>query len=214
MLARCSWTIIILCLLATLPSSPQERFNFNFGGGPGFPLAKTSELANTFYHLVIGGGPNLHPHVKMNFEFMFHGLPVQQNLIDQLGVSDERGRLYALTGNLIVGSSIGGGKTAYLIGRGGWYRRTLEAKEQAFTAGSKCAPAWVWWNVQCVDGIFLTDVTVGSQSSSAGGFNIGGGLAFRLGESRANIYTEVRYHRAFTSNVDTEVLPLTFGIRW
>ena len=71
MLARCSWTIIILCLLATLPSSAQERFNFNFGGGPGFPLAKTSELANTFYHLVVGGGPNLHPHVKMNFEFMF-----------------------------------------------------------------------------------------------------------------------------------------------
>jgi hypothetical protein len=37
---------------------------------------------------------------------------------------------------------------------------------------------------------------------------------FGLGESSANFYAEVRYHRAFTRNVETSVLPLTFGIRW
>jgi hypothetical protein len=94
----------------TLPASAQQRFNFNFGGGPGFPLSDTSDFAKTSYNFVVGVGPNLRPHVKMNFEFMFHGLPVQQSVIDQVGVSDVKGRLYSLTGNLILGSSIGGAK--------------------------------------------------------------------------------------------------------
>ena len=203
---------MFICGLFIVPACAQG-YNFNFGGGPGFPLSTTSDFTNTSYNLVVGAGPNLYPHVKMNAEFMFHGLPVQQSVINQLGVSDVKGRLYALSGNLIVGSSIGG-KTAYLIGGGGWYRRTLEAKQTVLQAGTKCAPVWVWWNVQCVEGIFPTDVTVGSRTSSAGGFNVGGGLAFQLGDSPANFYIEVRYHHAFTRSIDTTVLPLTFGIRF
>ena len=96
----------------------------------------------------------------------------------------------------------------------GWYRRTLEAKQTVLQAGEQCAPVWEWWNVQCVNGIFPTDVTVGSRTISAGGFNVGGGLAFRLGDSPTNLYVEVRYHHAMTGRVETEILPLTFGVRW
>lgn len=32
-------------------------------------------------------------------------------------------------------------------------------------AGKVCAPVVVWWNVQCVNGIFPTRVTIGSSSS-------------------------------------------------
>lgn len=203
--------VFIYCLL-TLPSAAQG-FNFNIAGGPGFPLSRTSDFAHTSYNFVVGGGPNLIDHVKLNAEFMFHGLPVQHNIIQQLGLSDVKGRLYSLTGNLIVGSSIGGRKNAYLIGGGGWYRRTIEAKQTVLSVGEVCEPWW-WWDAQCVNGIVRSEATVGSQSSSAGGFNFGGGLMFQLGESTASFYTEVRYHRAFTKNVETSVLPLTFGIRW
>jgi hypothetical protein len=37
----------------------------------------------------------------------------------------------------------------------------------------------------------------GSGTVLAPGFNVGGGLAFRLGDSTAHLYAEVRYHRAF-----------------
>jgi hypothetical protein len=97
---RQSWVAFLGGLL-TLPAVAQG-YNFNFGGGPGFPLGKTSDFTNISYNFVAGAGPNLRPHVKMNTEFMFHGLPVQRKTIDQLGVSDVKGRLYSLTGNLIV----------------------------------------------------------------------------------------------------------------
>jgi len=206
------YTILFIYRLLTLPSSAQG-FNFNIGVGPGFPLSRTSDFAHTSYNFVVGGGPNLIPHVKLNAEFMFHGLPVRDNIIHQLGFSNVKGRLYSLTGNVIVGSSIGAGKNAYLIGGGGWYRRTIEAKQTVLRVGEICEPWW-WWDAQCVNGIITSEVTVGSRTSSAGGFNLGGGLMFQLGESSSNFYAEVRYHRAFTRNVETNILPLTFGIRW
>ena len=135
-------------------------------------------------------------------------------MIKQIGFSDIKGRFYSLTGNLIIGTSIGEGKTAYLIGGGGWYRRTLEAKQTVLQKGSVCIPFWEWWNVQCADGIVPTDVTIGSRTVSAPGFNVGGGFTFALEESPANLYFEIRYHRAFTQSIDTVVLPVTFGIRF
>jgi len=204
---------VLMFTLLGLPSYAQS-YNFTVGAGPGFPLSTTNNFANISYNFVTGGGVNISPHAKLDAEFMFHGLPVGKSAADQLGVSEIKGRLYSLTGNLILGSEVGGGKGAYLIAGGGWYRRTLEAQETTFQAGTKCAPLWVWWNVQCIDGIFPTDVTVGSRTSSAGGFNVGGGLTFPIGDSGAYFYTEIRYHRAFTANVDTEILPVTFGIRW
>jgi len=218
MSVRRLWIVFIYSLL-TLPSSAQG-FNYNVGGGPGFPLSKTSDFAKTSYHFVAGAGPNLHSHVKLNAEFMFHGLPVQPSIIKQLGLSDAKGRsnakgrLYSLTGNLMLGSELGLDKSAYLIGGGGWYWRTVEAKHTVLQAGAKCEQGWLWWDIQCVNGVFPTNVTVGSRTLSAGGFNVGGGLTFRLGDSGANLYTEVRYHRAFTRNIETSVLPLTIGVRW
>ena len=154
------------------------------------------------------------PHAKLTGEFMFHGIPVRKNIVNQLGLSDVKGRLYALSANLLVGGSIGHGKTVYGIGGWGWYRRTLEAKQTFLQAGTLCSPYWSWWGEECVNGIFAQDVTVGSRTTSAPGFNVGGGLTYQLGDSPAHIYVEVRYHRAYTHNVRTEVLPLTFGIRF
>jgi hypothetical protein len=204
--------ILIACAFLVQPASAQG-YNFNIGGGPGFPLSRTGDFAGTSYNFVAGAGPNLRAHVKFVGEFMFHGLPVRQSVVDQLDLPSAKGRFYSFTGNIMVGTGTSQ-KSVYLIGGGGWYRRTVETQQTVHTAGEVCAPAWVWWNVQCVNGIFPATVTIGSHSSNAGGFNIGGGFTLAVGSSGAHLYTEVRYHHAFTDGVETTVLPLTFGVRW
>jgi Outer membrane protein beta-barrel domain len=205
------WTLLICGLL--VQSVVAQGFNVNIGGGPGFPVSRTSDFADTSYHFVAGAGPNLRPYVKLDGEFMFHGLPVQQSVVNELNIPSAKGRLYSFTGNIMVGTG-DIKKSVYLIGGGGWYRRTVETQQTVYQAGEVCVPALVWWNVQCVNGVFPTDVTIGSHSSNAGGFNIGGGLTFAIGSSGAHLYTEVRFHHAFTDGVETTVLPLTFGVRW
>jgi len=205
------FTLFVSCLIT--PASAQ-RYTFNFGAGPGFPVSQASTFANTSYNIVAGAGRNLSAHLKMDGEFMFQGLPLKSSVADQLGVSQVKGRLYAFTGNILWGIPLGSKVGAYAIGGGGFYRRTLEAQQTVFKAGEVCEPGWVWFAIECTNGVFPTDVTVGSRSANAGGFNIGGGLTYRLGKSPANLYAEVRYHKAFTADVDTTVLPLTFGVRW
>ena len=145
---------------------------------------------------------------------MFQGLPLKQSVANELGVSQVKGRLYSVSANLLWGVPLTNKVSAYAIGGGGWYRRSLEAQNTVLQAGSVCEPGWLWWSIECTNGIFPTQVTVGTRSSDAGGFNIGGGLTFRVGTSSTNIYAEVRYHKAFTANIDTTVLPVTFGLRW
>lgn len=213
-ITRVAYCVVACSLLLLTPIAYGQSFNFTFGGGPGFPLGTTKDFVSNSYNLVVGGGPNLHSRFKLDAEFMFHGIPVKQAIAKQFEVSDIKGRLYSLSGNVLVGTSIRRSSGAYLIGGGGWFRRTLEAKQTVLRQGTVCVPFWEWWNVQCVDGIFPTDVTVASRTVSAPGFNVGGGLTFAIGESPANFYIEMRYHRAFTHTIDTVVLPLTFGIRF
>jgi hypothetical protein len=203
---------LFICSLLVQPVAAQ-RFNFNIGGGPAIPLSHAGDFANTSYNFVVGGGPaNLAPHVKFNGEFMFHGLPLKRSVIDEAQIPSAKGRLYAVTGNLLVGG--GDKKGAYVIVGGGWYRRTAEAPETKFAAGDVCAPVLQWWDAKCMNGVFPADVTIASHSSNAGGINIGAGLTVSAGKSGAHLYAEVRYHHAFTDGVDTTVLPITFGIRW
>lgn len=194
--------------------SYAQSYNFTIGSGPGFPLSTSNNFANISYNFVAGAGVNISPHAKLDGEFMFYGLPVQKKIVDQLGLSDVKGRFYGLTANLLIGASFKETKSVYAIGGVGWYRRTLEAKQTVLQAGTLCSPYWSWWGEDCVNGIFATDVTVGSRTSSGPGFNLGGGLTYRLGDSPAHLYVEVRYHQAYTRNVHTVVLPLTFGIRF
>lgn len=205
-------TLLVLGVLSSVAHA--QRYNFNVGAGPGFPLSKTSDFATTSYNIVAGGGRNLNRHLKLTAEFMFQGLPLKQSVANELGVSQVKGRLYSVTANLLWGAPFTNKIGAYVIGGGGWYRRSLEAQNTVLQAGSVCEPGWIWWDIECTNGIFPTQVTVGSRSSDAGGFNIGGGLTFRVGTTSANIYAEVRYHKAFTANIDTTVLPVTFGLRW
>jgi hypothetical protein len=58
------------------------------------------------------------------------------------------------------------------------------------------------------------NIVTGSTSADAFGENIGGGVTYRLGEGGLNFYTEFRYHHASYHKVSTNIIPLTFGIRW
>jgi Outer membrane protein beta-barrel domain len=212
-LRKCLASSLLLCTLL-VGEGYSQNYTFNIGAGPGFPLGSTDNFASISYNFVTGGGVSATPHIKLDAEFMFHGIPVQKKIVDHLGLSDVKGRVYALSGNILVGTPIGRGNTVYAIAGGGWYRRTLEAKQTVFQAGTVCSPYWSWWGEECVNGIFATDVTVGSRTSSAPGFNFGGGLTCQIGDSPAHIYVEARYHLAYTRNVHTQILPLTIGLRF
>jgi hypothetical protein len=55
---------------------------------------------------------------------------------------------------------------------------------------------------------------IGRFSQNTGGVNIGGGFDIALGHTGTKFFTEARYHWIDTSRHATEIVPVTFGLRW
>jgi hypothetical protein len=206
-------TTVLLLLAVAAFSQDYPRWNFNIGGGIGFPLSTTSNFIGNAGHVEVGAGPNFSRHLGLSGEFMWHDLPIKRSVINALGVPSASAREYALTANAVIRSSGNRHLGMYAIGGGGWYHRSGEATAPALVPGTVCPAFWVWWGT-CVTGLWPSNVVLASASDNALGGNIGGGMTYRLGESEAKFYTEIRYHHASHNKVDTDLLPLTFGLRW
>jgi hypothetical protein len=202
-----------LGLGAATRAQDYHPWNFNVGGGVGFPVGQSSDFVNSGGHFVIGGGRNFVTGLGVNSEFMWHDLPPKRSLLDAFDAPDGSARLYAWTLNGIVRIPTKMRFGAYVIGGGGWYHRSGELTNPVLVPGQICTPPIYWWSIGCVDGLVPGHEVIASRSSDAFGGNIGGGLTIPVGAG-GSFYFEVRYHHAAHSNASTDVLPLTFGFRW
>jgi Outer membrane protein beta-barrel domain len=187
----------------------EQKWNFNVGGGIGFPHGELSDFVNDGANFVVGGGYNLNRYLSTNGEFMWHDLPINSATKEALQTPGASARQYALTVDPMFRISLGRRLGAYAIGGVGWYHRSGETTTPGLAV--VCDPYWSWW-YGCTIG--EVQIITGSTSADAFGENFGGGLTYRLGESGIKFYTEVRYHHAEYHKVSTDIIPLTFGVRW
>jgi hypothetical protein len=185
------------------------RVLFNVGGGVGFPQGSLSSFVNAGGNFVIGGGVNLAKYFGVDTEFMWQDLPVNSATKALLQTSGATAREFSWTFNPMLHVPLGHHLGAYAIGGIGWYRRSGETTTPG--TGVICDPYWSWW-YGCTIG--TVNFVTSSRTSNSFGENIGGGFTYRLGESHAKLYAEVRYHHAAYHTISTQLLPLTFGIRW
>ncbi|MGC1902796.1 MAG: outer membrane beta-barrel protein [Candidatus Acidiferrum sp.] len=214
-MARILFAIFVL-IGSTSATHAQDfhAWNFDIGGGVGFPVSQSSNFANSGGNFVVGGGRNFMTGLGVNSEFMWHDLPPKRSLLDAFQAPDGSARVYAWTLNGIVRIPTGRRFGAYVIGGGGWYHRSGELTNPVLVPGTICTPPIYWWSVGCVDGLVPSHEVIASRSSDAFGGNIGGGLTIPLSENGFSFYVEARYHHDTRGNVSTEVVPLTFGFRW
>jgi opacity protein-like surface antigen len=104
------------------------------------------------------------------------------------------------------GSKIG----AYVLGGYGVFTRTVNLTRPGVIPGVICDP----WTLICYSGPVYADVIYRSNSTTKGGWDIGGGITYRLGEGQTEFFTEIRYYDVLTTNVRSTFLPLTFGFRF
>lgn len=199
---------IVLGAMASADAQDEySKWAFNIGGGIGFPRSDLGKFVGDGGHFVIGAGHNFSRVLGVDGEFMWHDLPINSATKSLLQTPGASARQYSVTFNPIVhfGHKFGG----YVIGGIGWYHRSGETTTPG--VGVVCDPYWSWW-YGCTIG--TVNFVTGSRSSNAFGENIGGGLTFRFGDSHVKFYTEARYHHAGYNHVSTQLIPLTFGIRW
>ncbi len=167
----------------------------------------------------VGGGMNFTRIFGADAEYMYYDLGLRQSVMNSQGLPDAHGHMHSVSLDGIVNVPYHIGHFgAYGIFGIGFYDRSVSLNHsQSLPPGTPCQPAWIWWDLPCSTGAIPppVPVTMSSASKVAGGFNYGGGLTYRLDSlHHAKIYVEYRYHRAYQSDVQTIVSPITVGLRW
>jgi hypothetical protein len=214
----------ILCLLAWCGFSlaaawgqtATSRFNFNAGGGFAFGNGDVGKFTDTSYNAVAGGGLNLNHTLGVRAEYMYYNLAIKDSVKQFQGLQGASGNLQSITLNGFANFPVSGRWEVYGIGGGGFYRRSVSAPSKFLAANTVWQPAWIWWGITHDDNNLVSPAqTLSSHAISAGGFNFGGGITYRVPNfHHVKLYAEARYHRAYTGTSHTTVFPVTFGVRW
>ena len=198
----------------------NPRGNVHIGFPMAIPLNPTARAVHLGFGLTVGGGYNFTRRHGAVGEFTWNRLlPTNEALAkirDALNDNsiDANADLTSLTGNYrfeLRGKAVG---TYFIGGAGLYYRHTALSKTVVSGETIKCTRDWEWWGFQCESGYVTTNQTIGSWATTGGGFNGGIGFTARVGEPPYRFYVESRYHYAPNSTINTQLIDITFGIRY
>ena len=203
-------TLLSLCCLAALPASAQfSRFTGFVGGGFTNPINPIGSRLDTGWNIAAGAGVNTTHHFGLMLDFMFNETPINRTFLNQAGAPDGSVRVWGFTLDPVVHVTQEGPVDLYVTGGGGIYHRTVEYTQPALATGTFFDP---WFGFYPAS--FTTNQVIGSFGQYKGGVDAGVGMSFKLGSSHVKAFAEARYHHIFTRNVGTDIIPVTFGLRW
>jgi hypothetical protein len=200
--------------------SSFSRYNFTAGGGEGIGRDEVAAFVGNSGEAVLGGGVNFSKLFGVDAEYMFYDLGIRPSVIHSQFLDHPSGHLQSISLDGIVNVPRHLGKAgAYGIFGIGFYQRSVSATSLLLQPETTCQPVWIrWWGINCIGSnppAITTQQTLSSFSRDAGGFNFGGGVTYPLNHlNHAKLFLEFRYHRAYQSDGQTIVLPITVGLRW
>jgi opacity protein-like surface antigen len=203
---------LLISLLFVAPLRAQDflkHITAGVGAGFSFPAATTRERTKTGYNFVASGGPRFNDHLTLSLDFSLHYLEIKNSFVSSVTGNElamgSTMRMWSLTLNPSYEFIKKERFSSYATAGYGLYNRRLLL---ASSGGVPAVACEQFWQV-CVSS--APDLVSGNPSPYKGGYNAGGGVAFG---ATNKFFAEVRFHHMFTANGATEVIPLTFGIRW
>jgi hypothetical protein len=218
--ASCSATAQVR--VSAFDDYPEDnpRGNVHLGAPIVIPLNPTARAVHFGWGFNVGGGYNFTKNHGLVGELLWNGLSPTNEALAKIRTAlndpsvDMNVGLTALTGNYryeLRGKNLG----TYFLGGGGLYYRHTHLSKQVTTGKNiECTRAWAWWGFTCTGGLVSENQTIASWGATSGGYNAGIGFTFRVGEPPYRFYAESRYHYAPNSRVNTQLINLTFGIRY
>jgi opacity protein-like surface antigen len=198
----------------------DSHLNTNLGAVLSVPLNPLAQFTNFAGGINIGAGYNFNKNHAFVGEFMWNGIVPSDAVIAPIRAALQvpnlsgHANLFALTANYRY--ELRGNKTGiYFIGGAGIYHRNASlSQEVPDGTAAVCVDGFRFFGITCASGVVTNNVTLASSSSSSYGFNGGIGFTVKVGEPRYRMYIEARYHYAPNMNINTQIIPITIGIRF
>ena len=204
--------LFFLCFLSfnSLIAQDSHKWNANVGGGVSFPIGDAGDRANTGYNFTAGGGLNISKQFGVEIDYIFNGFNLSDKALQGAGAPNGYAHMWGFSANPVFRFEGNGKLGGYVLGGYGVFTRTVNLTRPGVVPGVICDP----WTFICYTGPVYADIIYRSNSTTKGGWDVGGGVTYRLGESSAKFFAEIRYYSVLTRDVKGTFLPLSFGIRW
>jgi hypothetical protein len=184
------------------------------GAGFNTPIGNDGNVLTWGGNINLGGGLHFSKRFTLLAEYNFTDDKLPGSLIADAGAQGGYAHIWSLTLDPVIDLFPKRTNSAYVTGGGGFYRKVT-----SFTDPVEVEECYYF----C--GIGYENEVVSHFSSNQGGVNFGAGLTHRLGgvygDGQMRLFGEVRYVYLSTPPVgqrnglgSTEMLPVTFGVRW
>lgn len=202
-------------------SPPFRRLTSNAGFSVSVPVSTAATYITPGWGFIYGAGYNLNKHHAFFGEVTWNQLYATDRALEPIRVAAQntaingRGNLFVLTANYRIqfeGHALG----LYFLGGGGMYYRDASLSQRVATGSSTiaCNEVWLWWGFTCSAGVVTQNQTLAHTNSVAPGGNVGIGITVRIPDFPYKFYVETRYHYAANTIVNTQLIPVTVGLRF
>jgi len=199
-----------------------QHLTFEAGGGFNGPVGNSSSDITWGGQFGLGAGYQLTNHVAVMLDYQYIDDKLPGAVIAETGATGGNAHIWSLTLNPIIDLMPRRTNDFYVTGGGGFYRKVTnftDPEETDYCDYFYCEPGY-------------TNEVVGHFSSNQGGWNVGGGYQHRLGgamnDGRMKLFAEVKYLNVMTPassiapnglgkatvGAGTQLIPVTFGVRW
>ncbi|SRR5579884_2335427 len=189
--------------------SEYHHLTFNVGGGLTSPTGRISNYIDYGGEFQAAAGINFNQYLGVLGTYSFNTVGLTGRALSQINVPDGYGHVNTLTVDPKISFPMGRG-SFYVLGGGGWLRRTVTYTQPVLASTFVFDP---WWGY-VGPAYFTANEKLGAVSNNAGVWDIGGGFNIPLGHSGMKAYVEARYYDGLTPNTHTTIVPLTVGLRW
>lgn len=201
-----------ICFFAGLAAGQSDfhHLSVNVGGGFTTTTQGISNRLDNGGNFQAGVGLNLTRQLGVEGTFMFNDVGITRSALNSAGEPDGSARSYTITIDPKIRVWSGERASAYILGGGGWMRRTVEFTAPTFAQTLIFDP----WFGYVGPGLVPANQVLGTYTQNAGVWDVGAGMNFPMPRTSLKLYLEARYLDGLTTGQHTTLVPITLGIRW
>jgi hypothetical protein len=187
----------------------SHDFAIDLGGGFNAPIGNDTPYITWGGNFTAGGGLHFTKRISLLAEYQFIGDKLPGAFVAAGGGNGGNAHIWSFTLDPVLDLFPKRTNSVYVTGGGGFYRKLTSFTVQ-----------------ECCDFYgYPVDIVTNHFSSNQGGLNFGGGITHRLsgtyGDGTMKLFAEARYLYLKTPSITetnglgtTELIPVTFGLRW
>lgn len=180
-----------------------DKLTFEGALGPTLPIGTAKSSMNTGFNFLLGAGWKFTPNVAGLLEFQYDRSSLTNQTLQAFNQPDGFNRFWSLTLNPRYYIHPKGKVSGYGTAGYGLYVRSLAFTDPSQAVGY-CDPYYGYCSSSGAP-------IVAEFTNYKGGFNVGGGVTYAIGESGFKVVGDVRYNR-FLSHANNEFVTLSFGL--